>query len=262
VDPMTSATFSRPDSSSRTRDRDGRPHLIIIRVYLKPLLALSLTGLLSAGVAACGNANRDTNALSTQRATSSTPASTQEHIRENTPFDSDKDTDGAQPDEDDNGKPAPPDRDDDGDSTANALHDSDDSSILDFGHAAKASDRQQIEILVQRYYVAAAAADGAKACSLLYSPYAEAVPEDYGTSPPGPPYARGTTCPAVTTQVFKHFHTQIATRLPKLKTSRVRIKERQGLAVLSFATLSEREIRVIREGHTWKILALIDNELP
>jgi hypothetical protein len=260
---MTSTEFRRRSSSSLTRERDVRQHLLIPRACLKPLLVLSLTGLLSINAAACGTANRDINASSLKSATSSTPASTQEHIRENIPFDSDKDTDGAQPDEDDNGKPAPPDRDNDGDSAANALHDSDDGSVIKFGHAAEVSDRQKIGSLVQRYYVAAAATDGAKACSLLYSPYADAVPEDYGTSPPGPAYARGTTCQAVTTQVFKHFHSQIVTRLPKLKISRVRIKGRQGLAVLSFGTtLSEREIRVIREGHKWKILALIDNELP
>ena len=69
---------------------------------------------------------------------------------------------------------------------------------------------------------------------MLYSTYAEAVPEDYGTSPPGPSWARGSTCAAVLTHVFNHEHAEIAAKLPKLKIARIRIEEHRGLVVLSF----------------------------
>lgn len=154
------------------------------------------------------------------------------------------------------------DRDKDADSTGSGRYDSDDNSVLGLGHAANASQKAQITTLIQLYYAAAAAQDGAKACSLLYSIYAESMPEDYGISPPGPSYARGATCPAVLTAIFKHFHDQISVKLPQLKVVRIRIRERQGIVVLSFGSMPERQMHVLREGHTWKMLALVDGELP
>lgn len=236
---------------------------MMLGTLFRPVWALCMIALVSVGTTACGKTSNSTS-TAPRVARATTVANAQEHIQENTPFDSDKDTDGAHPDEDESNKPVISDRDNDGDnSNAEARHDSDDRSVLRFGHPASASDKRQIGTLIRRYYAAAAAEDGAKACSsLLYSTYAEAVPEDYGTSPPGPSYAQGTSCSVVMTLIFKHFHGQIAVRLPKLKVSVVRTQERQGLAVLSFDRLSEHEIRVVREGRAWKILALIDNELP
>jgi hypothetical protein len=233
------------------------------RDHLKRLLVLCTTVLLGASVTACGNASKSTAPASRAAANATANGNTnpnQEHILENTPYDSDKDTDGAHPDEDDNGKPPTPDSDNDGDGTTKTRYDSDDKRTLDFGHAADAANRKLITTLIEHYYAIAAAEDGTTACSMVYSTIAEAAPEDYGTSPPGPAFAKGTTCPAVLTNIFKHYHNQIITRLPNLKISRIRINERQGTAILDFPT-SEREISVKREGHTWKMLSVIDNEL-
>ncbi|MFI5269428.1 MAG: hypothetical protein ACHQ7M_18785, partial [Chloroflexota bacterium] len=90
----------------------------------------------------------------------------------------------------------------------------------------------------------------------IYSTLAEAVPEDYGQSPPAPAYLRGSTCPAVVTLLFKHEHGRLAVELPKLNITRVRLEGRSGLAVLSFGKLPERQIRLAREGHVWKIQSL------
>jgi hypothetical protein len=204
---------------------------------MRPLLVLYTTGLLSIGASACGAASH--TASSTTAASTTTTVSSKS-TQDYTKSDRDKDNDGI-----------------------HASFDSDNnSSVLDFGHEANASEKRTITALVKHYYAAAAAEDGAKACSMIYSTFAEAIPEDYGTSPPGPSFARGTTCPAVMTKVFKHFHNQVAIKFAKLDVSRVRTKERQGLAILRFGTLPEREIRVTREGHTWKIEALLDSELP
>ena len=43
--------------------------------------------------------------------------------------------------------------------------------------------------------------------------------------------------------------------------TRVRLIEHHGFALLSFGTLPEREIIVVREGHIWRIGGLIDSEL-
>jgi hypothetical protein len=244
------ATISAATSGREARDT---------RFCLQLFVAFCATGLLGIGIGACGAGKSSSPA---SRTTSVTEANAQEHIQKHMPFDSDRDTDLANPDEDDDGKPAPPDRDNDGDSNGHGRYDSDDYALLNSGHPANASDKAQITALVQSYYAAVVAEDGAKGCALLYSPFAEAVPEDYGTVPPGPAYARGTTCPAVMTLVYKHFHNEVATRFPKLHVARVRLKEAQGFAVLSFGALSEREIHVAREGHAWKIVALLDNQLP
>jgi len=235
---------------------------------MRPLLALCVLGLACVSMTACGGAHKSATPIpraSSIAAATTTPSTTSTESAvsgEEEKLDADKDKDINSPDEDDKGKPPPLDRDNDSDSNGKSYFDSDDKNLLDFGHAANTSDRQTVTSLVRRYYAAAAAEDGAKACSMIYSNYAEAVPEDYGTSPPGPPYARGTTCPTVLTLIFKHFHNQVASRLPKLAVSRVRIKERQGLAILSFGTLSGREIHFVREGHAWKLEALLDSELP
>jgi hypothetical protein len=217
---------------------------------IKRLLALSASGLLSVGVCACGSTS--TNTTSTHADTVAQTA-TKTATAPESPYN---------PYEANVGQPKPKDRDLDGDSNSDGRYDSDDKSVLDYGHPANAQDTRAITALVQRYYAAAAAENGAKACSMIYSTFAEAISEDYGTSPPGPKWAQGTSCPAVMTLIFKHFHSQIAARLPKLKVSRVRLREHQGLVFLSFGKLPEREIRVDRESHTWRILALIDNDLP
>jgi hypothetical protein len=113
-----------------------------------------------------------------------------------------------------------------------------------------------------RYYAVEAAENGAKACSMIYSTFAESVPEDFGISPPAPKYARGTSCSAVVTAIFRHFHRQILARMPKLKIARIRVKEHRGVAILSFGAAPPREFTVAREGRTWKIMGIVDSQLP
>jgi hypothetical protein len=205
------------------------------------LLTLLAAGLLGVGVSACGNTSKDTASTTGTAPPSTTGVAPSAHGR----LGIHKGASDVSPE-----------------SGTKPHNSSEDRSVLDLGHAADATDRALIAALVQRYYKAEADENGAAACSMLYSPYAESVPEDYGTSPPGPPYARGTTCPAVMTLVFQHFHGQIAARLPKLEVSRVRLVAHQGVAVLSFGAMPEREIHVAREGHTWRVVALTDTELP
>lgn len=222
------------------------------------LLVLCAVVLLCCGANACGTSNPSHTASRASETAANEGASGSAQTK----LDADRDTDGAHPDEDEKARPGPPDKDNDADNTGRTRYDSDDSTVLDFGHAASRADRTAIAALIKRYYAISATENGAGACSMLYSTYAEALPEDYGTSPPGPAYARGATCAAVMNRVLEHFHSQIVARLPKLKVIRVRIKARQGVAVLSFGALSEREMHVVREGHIWKMLALTDTELP
>lgn len=155
--------------------------------------------------------------------------------------------------------------------TADSDHDNDvgapgddtnNNQVLRMGHAADSADRDAVTHLVERYYTAALAKDGVKACSMLYSTLEESVPEDYGISPPSEPYMKGSTCPTVLHGLFQHFHAQLAVEYPKLHISHVRLVEHHGVAVLTFGTMPERQIPIVREGHTWRLVALLDSELP
>jgi hypothetical protein len=230
-----------------------------------------LLGVLGVYAIGCGGTHSSNPAPTASTGNNATPAASTgkpggtsdaaKRFYEETKPDKDNDTDGEEPDVDDGKKPAPTDRDGDNDSSGKSHYDSDDQRTADFGHPASGTERATIAALVRRFYAAAAAGNGEKACSMLYSVFAEAVPEDYGTSPPGPGYARATTCPAVLTRVFAHFREQILSKAPKLQIAQVRVKRREGIVLLSFGALPERLIHVLREGRTWRIQALLDEEL-
>ncbi|MGC2374851.1 MAG: hypothetical protein WA484_13345 [Solirubrobacteraceae bacterium] len=161
--------------------------------------------------------------------------------------------------DDDDSKPS--DRDGDSDNSSGSYYDSDDNSVRGFGHAADAADRKAIVSLVRRYLGAAAAEDGATACALVLRSEARAVPEDYGR-PPAPPYARGTTCAAVMSMLFAHYHRQLAAHAAPVAVGDVRVDRGEGVAVLAFRALPGRQMRVIRDGRAWRVEVLFDTELP
>lgn len=154
------------------------------------------------------------------------------------------------------------DKDKDNDITAFG-DDTNNNSVIDFGHAANAVTEQAITVLVKSYYTAALTGDGAKACSMIYSTFAEAIAEDYGEKSAGPAYMRGTkTCPTALSRLFQHFHSELAVEDPILRVTAVRFNHGRGLVVLGFGRLPERQIAVERERRRWKIDALLDSELP
>jgi hypothetical protein len=209
---------------------------------IKSLLGLGVVGLLSLCLAACGadgSGSDSTSGSSSAGRTATTSVSNVAPAPAQTKADADKDNDIGAPEDDTNND-----------------------STLSFGHPASTSDTRAITTLIKRYYAAADAENGPEACSLLYSSLEEEVPEDYGQSPPGPPYMHGTTCAASMTLLFKHFHPQISVELPKLTVARVRLIEHHGIVILHFGTLPERQIAVHREGHTWKVSSIFDGEVP
>lgn len=134
---------------------------------------------------------------------------------------------------------------------------------LGYSHTATPAQRQAIANAVVRYYAAAVADRGKEGCTLLSASLAESAAEDYGRGSAGPSYLRnGTTCPDVMTLFFAHMHRQLTIELPSLSVSAVRLAGNRGLVILRFGVLPEREIPVIHEAHSWKILALLDTELP
>jgi len=144
------------------------------------------------------------------------------------------------------------DRDNDGD------HNNDDASVLDYGHPADAADQRASVALVMGYFAAAAAGDGARACSLLIPFIAESVPENAGHTPS----LRGKTCATVMSKLFGQRHAMFAEKNASLKVLDVRIEGDKALAVLNFTAIPEvRQMIERRIGGTWKILDLVDDNL-
>jgi hypothetical protein len=144
------------------------------------------------------------------------------------------------------------DRDNDGDNN------DDDAHVLDYGHAASGTERQEITSLVKSYYATAAAEDGSTACSMLYPLISETVAEDYGHIPD----LRGTTCATVITKLFKRRHHLLVGESDTFKVYALRVKGERALTVLSFAVLPEvRQLPERRVDGAWKIAALSDTIL-
>jgi hypothetical protein len=142
----------------------------------------------------------------------------------------------------------------------NRYHDGDDSGILGWGHAVSAAEEREIAATVKRYYAAAAAEDGARACPMIVSILAGSVREDYGHGSAGPPYLRsGRTCPATMTLLFRHFHRSL--KSPVAVTG-ARTSGEETRALLGSRTLPASTIAVRRERGAWKIAKLLGAPLP
>jgi hypothetical protein len=134
-------------------------------------------------------------------------------------------------------------------------HNDDDGNVLDFGQAASATDRQVSVALVTRYFAAAAAANGAMACTLLAPLMAESVVEVDGHSAA----LRGSTCAQVMSKLFRLHHPMLVEKSAALKVVTVRILGNTGLIVLDFPEIPEvRQIGERRIDGRWAIFDLLD----
>jgi hypothetical protein len=144
------------------------------------------------------------------------------------------------------------------DNAIKGYYDSDDSVAESYGHTANVADERTVTALVRRYFAAAAAGDGARACSLVTSTFVRAIPEDYGQAP-GPAYARGKTCPVVASKVFRHLRGKLA---GSIKVTDVRVNGNEAHALLGSKTMPASYIALRRERGAWKIADMLGYALP
>lgn len=145
------------------------------------------------------------------------------------------------------------DADNDNDNVSGSRYDSDDSQVLDFGRAAGAAEARRIATLVVRYYQAAAAADGARACAMLYAPIAESVVEQFAGTP-----LRGRSCRAVMSALFRGHRRELASKLASLRILGTRVAGERGIVLMRFGGGGARELVLHRERGAWRVLALQD----
>ncbi len=150
----------------------------------------------------------------------------------------------------------------DSDDDDNDAGSDDDSLITEYGHTANAADEHAITATVKRYYKAAADSDGARACSMLVSTVAEAIPEETGDTL-GQASMRGKSCGMVISKLFARQHRKLVADFKTLDVTRVRIGGGRGWVVMSFATTSQpRKLPIRREAGIWKIKEVLDSGIP
>jgi hypothetical protein len=228
---------------------------------------LALLAVLSVLLTACGSAHKpsaSTSQTTTVESTQATSTTTSVAIAaaKNGRLLGDED-------DDDPGSPASSsgndsDADSDSDSPtleSKAYHDSDDRADVTWGRRASASEARVATALVKRYYADAAAGDGAKACLLIYTLFAEAIPEDYG-QPPGPPALRGKSCAVVMTKLFAQEHERLLADSASMRVTGVRVLGNQGRVLLGFTTTPASYLLLHKQRGGWRISGTIAVALP
>jgi hypothetical protein len=216
------------------------------RAEARPLLALLATALLAIGVAACGGTGKgagstsqlSSNAAGTGGARTKTASNA---ARAGNYLKSDGDTDI-----------------DDTNHQIEAPESDDTLFLAAYGKKAGQAEKRAVAVVLERYYAAAAADDGAKACPLLYSSLATALVEDQGQSP----RSSSKTCAAVLSKLFTQQHARLAAEnTATMVVIDVRVKSNYGLAVLGFKAAPVSQMILARERGAWKIDGLFDSQL-
>jgi len=135
-----------------------------------------------------------------------------------------------------------------------ADHNDDDGKVLAYGRAAGTAERGIATALVKRYYAAAAADDGARACRLLVPLLAEIAAEANEHVP-----ATQRTCPIALARLFRVHHSLLVHKSTSLEVFAIRLKGERMLVVMQFPPLPEaRQIEERKVGGVWKIFSILD----
>jgi len=138
----------------------------------------------------------------------------------------------------------------------------DDGEVEAYGHPAGRADTLAAERFAKRYLAAAAAADGARACSMLEPSIAGSLGREYDSAS-APAYLRGGSCATVLAKLFEYKHRQLVAEDFAFKVTAVRIEGRKAYALLAFARYPEKRFFDLeRVGRAWKLNGLLDADFP
>jgi hypothetical protein len=153
------------------------------------------------------------------------------------------------------------DRDNDDDRGYRGNKENDDKTLLaKYGHLADLPTTRSVTVMVKSYYAAAAADDGRKACILLDTSLTVGLTQATSQSAQD---NTGHACASSMAVFFTRQHQQlVADDVATMTVINVHVTGKVGLAVLGFRTMPEGEIILSREGHAWKINALLDSVMP
>jgi hypothetical protein len=136
----------------------------------------------------------------------------------------------------------------------------DDLSLLaTYGSRATPAETRTVTTLLERYYAASVAGDGARACSLLSTSLAAGL----ASATSQPVRGAGTTCAGPMSLLLERQHAQLAAKdVATMTVIAVYTKGDIGLAVLGFRTTPQSEMILARERGAWRINALFDGIMP
>jgi hypothetical protein len=145
--------------------------------------------------------------------------------------------------------------------------DRDDAPVRHYGAAGTAGDMNTMAVVLKRFYAAAAAGDGARACGLLSAKLAHGhrlerfVPEEYRPTQ-GATIFQGRGCAKVESTLFSIDREQLRAQSTSMLLPEVRVRGRHAIAIVRFKHFPERQIALKLEDNGWKVDALMDSLVP
>ncbi|MGA9285479.1 MAG: hypothetical protein WBV85_08550 [Solirubrobacteraceae bacterium] len=231
-----------PGDATLDDEMGGRVALILTSKEnrMKAQLAVLIGLFLCAGTVGCGGAHKDTDSTSSSVA----PAETATTISPSAPPNSYLKNDGDKDSDDEGHRPK--------------VENDDRVFFAMYGRRADPADKRAVTILIKHYYTAAAAEDSKTTCSLLASNLLPGFTDGKDASGQNALSA----CAASISSLLRQQHRQLlADNVPTMVVTSVHVKGDLGVAALGFRATPEGEIVVEREGHVWKMGALLDTDL-
>lgn len=148
----------------------------------------------------------------------------------------------------------------------NGGNDPDDVKTRTYGHPSTATERRAAELVIKRYYMAAAEDNGTTACRLMdprlakNRDYTKVVPPEYIPTL-GSLVFQNKSCAQVASLVFEPTNQQLMADAATVKLIELRVDKTYALAILIYKTDPESEIPLKRERNTWKIDAFLATPL-
>ncbi len=137
--------------------------------------------------------------------------------------------------------------------------DADDRATFAYGHAPGARERASIASVVERYFAAAAADDGARACALLLPSFAATVAESYGVGDGSALVRDGRSCAAVIGLLLRRYRGELAEAISVVE---VRVAGRDAQVVFSSRRMPASYILLARHDGSWWVTQPIGVRLP
>jgi hypothetical protein len=130
--------------------------------------------------------------------------------------------------------------------------------LAPYGGNVDRLDLKAVRAVVERYYRAAVAEDGATACGLLSPSLARALAREASA----PSSDEGRACAQAASKLFSQQHAHLLSYdVAHMVVVSVHARNGLGLAILGFRSQPESEILVERARGSWKIGGLLDSEL-
>lgn len=138
--------------------------------------------------------------------------------------------------------------------------DGDDRASFAYGQAVGPTERRAIAAVVERFYRAAAARDGGRACSLLTPSLARSAVRGYGHGSPGPAYlSHARTCRELMSTIFERSRAETSEAITVVD---VRTLGNVAQVIFGSRKMPASQTWLERTGSSWRLEQLTARALP